>query len=97
MVMTSEGRCAVPDGMFSAKGAQPVTLTASFSDAIATIDVSTAAAPPISDFIHSIGAAGFNDRPPESKVMPLPTRARVRVAFGCRYCRRTSRGGLIDP
>ncbi len=97
MVMTSDGRCAVPDGMFSASGAQPVTLTASFSEAIATIAVKTAAAPPMSDFIHSIGAAGFSDRPPESKVMPLPTSARVRVAFGCRYASRTSRGGLIEP
>ena len=36
----------------------------------------TAAAPPMSDFIHSIAAAGLSDRPPESNVMPLPTSAR---------------------
>jgi hypothetical protein len=70
--------------MFSASGAQPVTLTGSFSRAIATIAQSTAAAPPMSDFIHSMGADGFSDRPPESKVMPLPMRASVFVAFGCR-------------
>ena len=61
-----------------------MTLTGSFSWAIATIAPSTAAAPPMSDFIHSMGAAGLSDRPPESNVMPLPTSAMVFVAFGCR-------------
>jgi hypothetical protein len=82
MVSTSEGRWAAPDGMFSAIGAQPVTFTASLSSAIATTAASTAAAPPMSDFIQSIAAAGFSDRPPESKVIPLPTSARLRLALG---------------
>jgi hypothetical protein len=77
VVRTSDGRCAVPDGMFSAIGAHAVTLTSRPSRAIATTAASTAAAPPMSDFIHSIAAAGLSDRPPESKVMPLPTSARL--------------------
>ncbi len=62
--------------MFSAIGAQAVTLTASPSRAIAVIAAMTAAAPPMSDFIHSIAAGGLSERPPESNVMPLPTSAR---------------------
>ena len=76
MVMTSEGRWAVPDGMFSAIGAQAVTLTSRPSRAIAVIAAMIAAAPPMSDFIHSIAVDGLSDRPPESNVMPLPTSAR---------------------
>ena len=76
---TSDGRWAVPDGMFSAIGAHAVTLTSSPSRAIAVIAAMIAAAPPMSDFIHSIAAAGLSDRPPESKVMPLPTSARCGV------------------
>jgi hypothetical protein len=35
---------------------------------------STAAAPDMSVFMVFIESAGFSDSPPESKVMPLPTR-----------------------
>ena len=35
----------------------------------------TAAAPAMSHFIVSIPLAGLMHRPPESKVMPLPTKA----------------------
>ena len=62
--------------MFSAIGAQAVTLTGSPSRAIAVTAAMTAAAPPMSDFIASIAAGGLSDRPPESNVMPLPTSAR---------------------
>ena len=68
--------------MFSAVGAYPTTLTTGFSAATACTVAITAAAPPMSDFIHSIAAAGLIDRPPESNVMPLPTSATVRVARG---------------
>ena len=43
---------------------------------------STAAAPDMSVFIVSIPSAVLIDRPPESKVMPLPTRATVPRAPG---------------
>ena len=45
---------------------------------------STAAAPPMSDFIVSIDFGGLSDRPPESKVMPLPANTTVLVASGWR-------------
>ena len=41
----------------------------------------TAAAPAMSSFIVSMPAAGLIDRPPESKVIPLPTRARCLRPF----------------
>ena len=47
----------------------------SFNCAIAKTAAITAAAPDISDFIASMPLAGFNARPPVSKVMPLPTKA----------------------
>ena len=59
--------------MFSAIGAHTVTLTSRPRRAIAVTAAMTAAAPPMSDFIHSIATAGLSERPPESKVMPLPT------------------------
>ena len=76
MRSTSDGRWAVPDGMFSAIGAHAVTLRSSPSRAMAMVAAMIAAAPPMSDFIHSIATGGFSDRPPESNVMPLPTSAR---------------------
>jgi hypothetical protein len=43
----------------------------------------TVAAPVMSYFIPTIDTGGFNDSPPLSKVMPLPTSARcVRAASG---------------
>ena len=56
-----------------------------------------AAAPPMSDFIVSIDFGGLSDRPPESKVMPLPTNTTVLVACGGAYSSRTSRGGFTEP
>ena len=61
--------------MFSAIGIQASTSTATPSCATARSVAITAAAPPMSHFISSIAAAGLSDRPPESKVMPLPTSA----------------------
>ena len=48
-----------------------------------------AAAPPMSDFIVSIDFGGFSDSPPESNVMPLPTKTTV--------CRRGLRRGVLQP
>ena len=53
-----------------------LTLTGSLSRAIAQVAWTTAAAPAMSDFISFIEVAGLMVRPPESKVMPLPTSAR---------------------
>ena len=75
MVSTSDGRWAVPDGMFSARQSQPVTATGSSRRAAAMTVCSTAAAPAMSDFIASMPAAGLIEMPPESNVMPLPTSA----------------------
>ena len=61
-------------GMFSAIATQPTTLIGSLSWAAARSVAMTAAAPPMSAFIHSIAVGGLSDRPPESNVMPLPTR-----------------------
>ncbi len=82
MVSTSEGRIACPLGMFSAVGTQPTTLTSGWSRATAHKVAMTAAAPPMSDFIHSMAGGGLSEIPPESNVMPLPTRwtvARARL------------------
>ena len=74
IVRTSDGRIAVPDGMFSALATQPTTLIGSLSRATACSVAMTAAAPPMSAFIHSIAVGGLSDSPPESNVMPFPTR-----------------------
>src|ERR1700677_5040165 len=72
-------------------------LTGIDSSADATVAASTAAAPLMSHFIVSIDFGGLSDRPPESKVIPLPTNATVLVASGCVYESRTSRGGREEP
>ena len=82
IVMTSDGRCAVPLGMFSASGMYPTTFTAGPSAASACMAARTAAAPPMSDFIVSMALGGFSERPPESNVMPLPAKTTVLVAPG---------------
>ncbi len=50
------------------------TLTGSFRRAMAAMASSTAAPPPMSDFIVDIFIAGLMEMPPESKVTALPTR-----------------------
>jgi hypothetical protein len=66
--------------MFSAMGAHAVTSTRMPSRAMAPMAAMTAAAPPMSDFIHSMPCGGLSERPPESNVIPLPTRAMCRFA-----------------
>ena len=66
--------------MLSVIGVMPTTRTPTPSAGSAHIAEITAAAPPMSHFMSIIDAAGFRDRPPESKVMPLPTRATVGVS-----------------
>ena len=98
IVMMSLGRVAVSLGMFSAKGAQASIATFNFNSAIATTAALTAAAPLISDFIASIPAAGFNAKPPVSKVIPLPTNAYrfATLPLGV-YEICSKRGGLAEP
>ena len=52
-----------------------MTATGSRRRAAASTVAATAAAPAMSHFIVSIPVAGLMQSPPESKVMPLPTRA----------------------
>jgi hypothetical protein len=62
-------------GKLSVVGTYPVTSTSRLSLGKQLIVAITAAPPAISSFIVSIDLGGFNDNPPESKVMPLPMRA----------------------
>lgn len=73
LVTTSPGLTALPSGMFSHAGIRPTTLMAGRRSASARKTPSTLAAPPMSNFISSISAAGLMEMPPVSKVMPLPT------------------------
>ncbi|CAB4694278.1 unannotated protein [freshwater metagenome] len=83
--------------MFSANGAQPSTAIGSLSCAIAKTDAITAAAPDISAFIASMPAAGFNAKPPLSKVIPLPTYANLFFALLGLYETCKSLGGFAEP
>ena len=61
--------------MFSANPQTATRFTGSRSAAIVAAAASIAAAPAMSHFIVSIPSGVLSDRPPESKVTPLPTRA----------------------
>ena len=80
-MITSLGRVALSLTIFSASGAQASTATGSFNSAMAKTAAMTAAAPLISLFMASIPWAGFRASPPESKVIPLPTKANRFFAF----------------
>ncbi len=80
IVRTSPGLVASPDSMFSAIGAKVETFSGRPSCAIAKVACTTAAAPAMSHFIVPMLLAGLMLSPPESKVMPLPTRARWATA-----------------
>ena len=64
--MTSPGRIALPDTMFSAIGANVETLMGRPSLAMANVAWTTAAAPAMSHFIVVMPAAVLMERPPES-------------------------------
>ena len=68
------------EGRFSASAAYVVTFILRPSSAIASVAAITAAAPAMSHFIVYMLSPGLMLRPPESKVMPLPTSARCVVA-----------------
>ena len=80
--MTSPSLYALPDGMFSVQAASACSSTGSFSSPTAAAAASTAAAPAMSVFMSSMPSFVFSERPPESKVMPLPTMTTRRRAPG---------------
>ena len=96
IVMTSPGRIEVPDTMFSAIGANAVTLTGRPSRAMARVAAMTLAAPAMSPFMLTMLEAGLMVRPPESKVTPLPTSARCVAAPLGDQVSLTSRDGAAE-
>ena len=74
-----------------------MTRTGSPSSAIANTAAETAAAPAMSHFIVIMPLPVLIDRPPESKVMPLPTRAMCALARAGRYVSLASRGCRVEP
>ena len=89
MVSTSPGLRARAPGMFSAIGAMAVTRTRTARSAQAERAAITIAAPLMSVFMVDIPSAVLRERPPESKVMPLPTR----TTWGTRPSIVTGSGG----
>ena len=75
----SPGRYAVPLGMFSAAPRYPCTGNGGSSSAATCTAPSTAALPAMSVFMSAMFSAVFSERPPESKVMALPTSATGRA------------------
>ncbi len=79
---TSPGRVASPPSMLSVSGMNPDTLTPGASSGSTDMAPRTAAAPAMSHFMVIMPWPVLMERPPESKVMPLPTRARCFFAPG---------------
>ena len=78
---TSPGLDASPPSMLSVMGKYPLTLILGAKEESADIAPITAAAPPMSVFISDMPCHGLIESPPESKVIPLPTRAKVAFAL----------------
>ncbi len=74
-----------------------MTATGRPSSAAASTVAATAAAPAMSHFIVTMPVAGLMFRPPESKVMPLPTSATEAFGAAGAYDMVTIRGGLTEP
>src|SRR5664280_2724667 len=83
--------------MFSAAGTSAVTRSGRSSAGNTLIAPSTAAPPLMSVFIAIMPSAVFSDRPPESKVMPLPTSTTWQRGSADAYVTSISRGGRADP
>jgi hypothetical protein len=77
--MTSPGRSALPPTAFSADGTRPTTFTGQSTSASAAMVDMTTAPPVMSRFMLIIASPGLIERPPVSKVIPLPTRTTVGV------------------
>ena len=74
-----------------------MTATGRPSSAAASTVAATAAAPAMSHFIVTMPVAGLMFRPPESKVMPLPTSATEAFGAAGAYDMVTMRGGFTEP
>ena len=95
-VITSPGRIELPLTAFSAIGSSPVTRTWQSMSGSAAITEATTAAPVMSRFMVTIDWPGLIERPPLSKVMPLPTSTTclaLRTLLAGRYSSCTKRGG----
>ena len=75
LVKTSPGFVAPPPGRFSVHGATPSTFTSGFRRPMAASAAMTLAAPLMSAFMWCMLSAGLIEMPPESKVIPFPTKA----------------------
>ena len=96
-LITSPGRVAFPDGIFSTKPTTPTTLAFALRRASVFIAPATTPAPPISIVISSMPAAGFNEIPPVSKTTPLPTKANGASLPPPFQCMTTTLEGLTEP
>ena len=93
----SPGRVAEPLGRFSVTGASATTFTGRRSAFAARTHARTVAAPIMSYFISPIDAAGLIEIPPESNVIPFPTRTAVPRGFAGRYSAMMNAGGRALP
>jgi len=97
-VKISPGLIAPASGIFSQAGITPTTLIAKSISPMALNVPITLAAPHISYFISSISPPGFNEIPPVSKVMPLPTSTTGFCDFlPFKCCSTIKRGGSTLP
>ena len=91
MCSTSPSFVAEPEGMLSVHIKKPVTVLRQPTAPRADIVASTAAAPDMSIFIAAcIGSLGLRLIPPESYMIPLPTRARCPLPCAARFGRYVS-------
>ena len=97
VLMTSPGRCAFDEGMFSAIQVIAVTLPSYPVAASASIVPKTVAEPPMSYFISSMFAPGLREIPPVSKVIPLPTSIGPRPFLSEFISKITIQGLRADP
>ena len=74
-LITSPGRVAFPEGIFSTNPTIPTTFAFAFLSAKTFITPPTTPAPPMSIVMSSMPLAGFIEIPPVSKTTPLPTNA----------------------
>ncbi len=72
VLITSSGRKALPETLFSTAGISTRRRTGSSAAMIILATASTFAAPPMSFFMFSMPPAGFRSSPPVSKQTPLP-------------------------
>lgn len=93
----SPGRVAEPLGRFSVNGVSATTRTGRRSALAARTQASAVAAPIMSYFISPMDGAGLMEMPPESNVMPFPTRTAVPRAERGRYSATTNAGGRTLP